>query len=50
MGVIAESENIEVIRIFSDVLCQVGLGCGQGTVEVGNRFPLFVDIDTRYLI
>jgi len=40
VGIVAESEKIEVVRIFGDVPREVGLRRGQRAVEVGNGFPL----------
>ena len=40
MGIVSESEKIEVVRIFGDVPREVGLRRGQRAVEVGDGFPL----------
>ena len=38
--IIPESEEIEIVRIFGDVLREIGLWRWKRAVEIGNRFPL----------
>ena len=40
MGVLGKREKIEIVRVFQDLLGQIGLRRGQSLGEVGDRLTL----------
>ena len=39
-GVVSDREEVEVVRVFEDLLSEVGLGGRQNGLEVGDRLAL----------
>jgi hypothetical protein len=40
VSIVTESQEIKIVRILGDVLCQIRLRSRKSAIEIGNGFPL----------